>query len=113
MPPGSRLDVSGGADRTLAPRLGAAGFGCQGSRPANAGSTAQLVLVAAAGRNLCHVAVLLGVILVAIIAATAYAAATGKLKRAGCCCPADPRQDLRMRAAFEEPAASDAPTHQS
>ena len=60
-------------------------------------------------------AVLASVFLVAIIAVSVFAAATGKLKlaRTGCCCPTDPRHDLRMRAAFEEPIASDAPTHLS
>ena len=60
-------------------------------------------------------AVLASVILVAIIAVSVFAAVTGKVKlaRTGCCCPADPRQDLRMRAAFEEPIASEAPTERS
>lgn len=41
-------------------------------------------------------------VLVAFVVALIVAAVTGRVRLGGCCSPADPRRDLRMRAAFED-----------
>ena len=46
---------------------------------------------------------LLGGLLVLPLALLATAALTGRVKIRSCCSPADARQDLRMRTAFEDP----------
>jgi hypothetical protein len=47
--------------------------------------------------------VLLG-LLVLMVAGLSWASARGGQRAGGCCAPADPRDDLRMRSAFEDAA---------
>lgn len=41
-------------------------------------------------------------VFVAFVVALIFGAVTGRVRLSGCCTPADPRRDLRMRAAFED-----------
>lgn len=41
-------------------------------------------------------------VLIAFVVALIFASVTGRVRLNGCCSPADPRRDLRMRAAFED-----------
>jgi hypothetical protein len=52
---------------------------------------------------------LLAGLLVALLAALLAGALSGRIKATSCCSPADPRRDLRMRAAFEDDPAEAPP----
>jgi hypothetical protein len=41
-----------------------------------------------------------------------YGGLTGRIRLTSCCAVADPRKDLRMRAAFEDDDLTAPPTHQ-
>lgn len=49
----------------------------------------------------------LGGLIVLALALLAVAALTGRVKLRSCCFPVDARRDLRMRAAFVDPAERD------
>ncbi|HXH79464.1 hypothetical protein [Nocardioides sp.] len=50
--------------------------------------------------------VVLGLFLLVVVAASWHAARRGQGGQ-GCCAPADPRADLRMRGAFEDETGGD------
>lgn len=49
-------------------------------------------------------ALIVAVLLVAFLVVLVAGALSGRIRAASCCSPADPRRDLRMRAAFEDEA---------
>lgn len=44
----------------------------------------------------------IGLAFAALVLMLAVGAVTGRVQSRSCCSPADPRRDLRMRAAFDE-----------
>ncbi|HET7430790.1 MAG TPA: hypothetical protein VFJ89_04725 [Nocardioides sp.] len=52
-----------------------------------------------------------GIPVLLFLVALVYGGVTGRVRLSSCCAVADPRRDLRMRAAFEddEPAAAPSP----
>ena len=48
-------------------------------------------------------ALILLLVFVALVLLLAYASRRSGTDRGGCCAPADPARDLRMRSAFEDP----------
>jgi hypothetical protein len=53
---------------------------------------------------------LIGALVVAFLVFFVIGAMTGRVKSRGCCAISDPRQDLRMRGAFDDEAAPRSPT---
>ncbi len=52
---------------------------------------------------------MIGAVLAVLVALLAVGALTGRVRARSCCAIADPERDLRMRSAFTDPQAVDAP----
>lgn len=61
-------------------------------------------------------AIVVGIPVLLFLALLAYGGLTGRIKfsaGSGCCAPADPAKDLRMRSAFEDESPPAAPSARS